>query len=791
MFHSEQEQNNYIDKTKDDSNISSFKYSDHKESEQNYNNNYNKSINNIKNKTKPFLAKVTSINSTIDELQKAREFHANNYTIHNALVNYELLFVEQNDVVTIEEGLDEHWFVAKSDQHQGILASKCFQLLDDQIPSLLCKYLIDNQFYNLHVCFASFVAQDVGDLSITKGDIIVANNQVNEHWLNGQVCFDSQANSWPKLVASQQVGTFPLNHCWQLDSERVKAFCHDKICQLKSQELQCKPIVPPLRPSFNLLTTHSSSLSSGSSSVHSFDYLNNQKNNINNNNLQIIATKPPIRPEQPPKQLNKIQSNQQQTSTESKAPSLLFTSKQQDKLKGWLHTVKKKTARLSTRITASLGLISLTRDEEFEKHYENFKHIEKTIRVFIKNLSSFVEHFENFLLALQHTSENLSDFYRDKSHQKELEELRRKNKALNCEHFHAFKRTIDRQVITVANQLLQKFSGPHQLITKRSAKLLDYDTRTKEMDSCRDLEKKAALRDQYVIAKDLYDRINRQLIEELPLFNQFAIDIFRECVLVLLDGRKNLIQSYTKQTANLLDTPLMLTYTASDVASSILMSCDLAKNYQMKKNTEINELIEKGRKDSGQTSGHGTRHNSANDDETSRPHSSASQLSSEFDQMAIAAREISSTPLSQFSEPAQPPLPPVNSGIGPGSVRFDEADGGAITDVGFVENTEPTESQPHCSASATNQSDDGFESVKKEYQSIKKGEIKKRKKKFHIYVASWPFVSTGPNQLTISCKQPLKLIKGCDECGNTDWSLVQDKKGQLGYVPSSYIKKKE
>lgn len=754
---------------------------------------------------RPFLARVTAQANQDDHLP-----------------------IEQNDVVSIEECLGEQWYMAKSDQSRGKISKTNCQILDQDIPLSLCQYLIDNSYYDLYVCFASFVAQDVGDLSITKGDVIVANKQVNEHWMQGQVCFDGQIYKWPHLIALQQVGTFPLNHCWLLDSERVKAFCHDKICQQQQQQTihsnNYSQHPPAKLPNF-ILNAHSASLSSGSSSLHS----------SSDNQHQNQFSNPPPRPQHLPRPIPQKSNTKQHLSTNdlphNSVVQSILTSRQQDKLKGWFNTVRKKTTRITTRITASLGLISLTRDEEFEKHYEQFKHIEKTIKQLIKNLNSFVEHFETFLLALQNTTENIGKFYRDKSHSKEIELLRKKNKALNCEHFHAFKRTIDRQVVAISNQLLQRFATPQQLINKRSAKLLDYDTKAKEMESCRDLEKKNNLREQYVISKDLYETINRQLINELPLFNQLAVDILRECVLVLLDSRKKLIESYTEQISGLLNTPLMLTYTASNVASSIMMSCEFAKT-----NNNFNELLMERslRKDSVQTSGHGTsRHNSVTDNDQQnnqsfRPHSSASQLSSEFDHMNIAPpRDISSTPLSNVSyaennednnireqsisriepnghtsdqiielnnntkfpdeaaqtnqnHPETPTVPDVAQRDGDG---YDEVEG--IIEPKTSINVESIKNQN------VQTTDDGFESVRSKNEQPKKEDIKRRKRKFQIYVASWPFVATGPNQLTIACKQPLKLIKDCDECGNPDWSLVQDKKGQLGYVPSSYIKKKE
>lgn len=457
----------------------------------------------------------------------------------------------------------------------------------------------------------------------------------------------------------------------------------------------------------------------------------------------------------------------------------MLSGKQHDKLKGWLNTARKKTARLSTRITASLGLISLTRDEEFERHYECFKHIEKTLKTFVKNILTFVEHFEHFLLSLQNTTENLSDFYRNRSHQRELDELKRKNKVLTCEYYQEFRRTIDRQVVAVASQLLQKFSGPHHTINKRSAKLLDYDNKTKEMESSSDPKKKAALRDEYVIAKEIYDRINRQLIEELPVFNQFCIEIFKECILVLLESRRNLILAYTNQTLSLLNTPLMSTYTASNIASQILMSGDAANlaNNTPAHQTEIaqndNSQLQH-LEDEPKDSGRDTKPSSATDF-LPRRQSISSQLSSEFEQMAVINREISSTPLSQVDCDLQHNLEEL-------SIKYDEPDGVQRNDLSVSERA----------TSETDKVVDSGDIRSSVQETIDLPPRERRKKrKPQIYIASWPFIATGPNQLTVTCRQPLKLIKPCDECGNSDWSLVQDKKGQLGYVPSSYITKKE
>lgn len=449
-------------------------------------------------------------------------------------------------------------------------------------------------------------------------------------------------------------------------------------------------------------------------------------------------------------------------------------------MKAWLKIAKRKTTRLSTKLSASLGLMSLTRDEQFEKHYEDFKNLEKTIRLFVKNLNSFVEHFESFLLALQSTSDHLSDFYRDKSnYHRELDELKRKNKALACEHFHAFKRTVEQHVVSVVEQLLQKFAGPHQLISKRAAKLLDYDFKSKELEWCKDEEKKATtLLAQHVIVKELYEKINKRLIDELPVFNQFALHIFRECIMVLLESRRNLILSYTKQTASLLETPVMMTYTASEVASGILMSIASKKQaieeekQHNNNNNNNNHVVYSNEQDHNYHS----RQNSIPSPPNSlpglgpRPSTSTDDNENETE----LEHELNT---SEHARGDTPPLAigrPCNGEL----AAEDEIDGSRNLSADFNQMALNNErvSTPLSQINETSTSAD---------EKVWQDERKKRK--FPICVAGYAFEATGPNQLSISQRQQLKLIKSCDECGNSDWSLVQDKRGQMGYVPSSYI----
>lgn len=462
----------------------------------------------------------------------------------------------------------------------------------------------------------------------------------------------------------------------------------------------------------------------------------------------------------------------------------------------WLSVVKKKTSRLSTRITASLGLISLPRDEDFEHHFDNLKHIEKTIRAFIKDVTNFVDHFENFLNSLQATSESIATFYRDKSNQREIDELRKKNKTVACDHFYKFKRTIERQIISVINNLLLKFKLPVHLANERLVKLIDYDSKTKRLGACRDAQKKEVLHDKQLKAQEAYDKINNQLKHELPIFNQIAVEIFKQCALVLLESRKNLIYSYTNSTANLLQTPMMSEYSV-DMLSKMFMS-DVMENFHTKHTIKINELCDKVRSSASPMPMLGaTNHQLSIDDvdfrqkgkhsgsSTQGSKSVVSQLSNDFESLGVGEGERSSTPLTVSSE------------------GQDLANGKDTRDIHRADDAGDDEGNDHFEKTrgviandaknndgqSDNEVDDDARSVctdNHEPNEHSSGEREIGK----IYVASWPFIATGPTQLSVAFNQQVKLLKNCDARGNQEWSLVQDRRNRTGYVPSSYIKRK-
>lgn len=81
-------------------------------------------------------------------------------------------------------------------------------------------------------------------------------------------------------------------------------------------------------------------------------------------------------------------------------------------------------------------------------------------------------------------------------------------------------------IISPLNQLLSMFAGPHKLIQKRFDKLLDYDNCKERADRLKDKR----VQDELQAARNNYEALNAQLLDELPKFHRGAEDLFIGCV---------------------------------------------------------------------------------------------------------------------------------------------------------------------------------------------------------------------------------------------------------------------
>lgn len=88
------------------------------------------------------------------------------------------------------------------------------------------------------------------------------------------------------------------------------------------------------------------------------------------------------------------------------------------------------------------------------------------------------------------------------------------------------KERTERLVISPLNQLLSMFTGPHKLVQKRFDKLLDFYNCTERAEKLKDKKTLEELQS----ARNNYEALNAQLLDELPKFHQYAQGLFSNCV---------------------------------------------------------------------------------------------------------------------------------------------------------------------------------------------------------------------------------------------------------------------
>ncbi|GCB79335.1 hypothetical protein scyTo_0018738, partial [Scyliorhinus torazame] len=116
---------------------------------------------------------------------------------------------------------------------------------------------------------------------------------------------------------------------------------------------------------------------------------------------------------------------------------------------------------------------------------------------------------------------SILDMYGEKNHS-DLETFQRAHRFISDNLFTTFKERTETLVVAPLNQLLGMCAGPHKLIIKRFDKLLDYHNCKERAEKVKD---KRTL-DELQAAKNNYEALNAQLLDELPKFHKSADELF-------------------------------------------------------------------------------------------------------------------------------------------------------------------------------------------------------------------------------------------------------------------------
>lgn len=250
-----------------------------------------------------------------------------------------------------------------------------------------------------------------------------------------------------------------------------------------------------------------------------------------------------------------------------------------------LHTVMKKGTRFGHRISSTLGLSNSTKDDEFDLAVQRFRTVEKTVKIFAKDKQAFMKSAYDFSNQGLTVVEAIGQYYDKKNRQQEVDQLRTAHRVIVTQYWTEFNAAVDRDVTPVLDKLIAKFSGPNQLIKKRQDKLTDFDSMCRKIECNRDQTRQRGLQEQQTLAKNVYEALNTQLLEELPKLCDISMQILQDCIQAFLLARKRLIGRIAKHHLSLLELPLMMGFTASSTE-------DISETFQIKHNLICEQLLD-------------------------------------------------------------------------------------------------------------------------------------------------------------------------------------------------------
>lgn len=230
-----------------------------------------------------------------------------------------------------------------------------------------------------------------------------------------------------------------------------------------------------------------------------------------------------------------------------------------------IHAVKKKSSRLGMKLYSKIGLVSTTKDPEFDSLFTQFKSLEKTIKIFLKDLLLLMENQHLFLKYSHDFVQSVVDFYAGKRNIDEIMLLLQIHKEIWENIWSDMKKLLKFNVLEVIETLLKKFEGPNHLIAKRNDKCADYDSVSRSRGQ-HDAVLSNKTRNEEEAKKHDFEALNTQLIDELPPLIRLSTEIFNNSLAAFLKIKKLFIGRTAQSLLNLLNLPLMTSSTASSAA---------------------------------------------------------------------------------------------------------------------------------------------------------------------------------------------------------------------------------
>ncbi|KAL1264568.1 hypothetical protein QQF64_004923 [Cirrhinus molitorella] len=202
-----------------------------------------------------------------------------------------------------------------------------------------------------------------------------------------------------------------------------------------------------------------------------------------------------------------------------------------------MHSIIKKSNRVSSHLKHLTGISLQIKDEAFDEAEKRFRLQERLIKSFIRDISLYLQHIRESASVKVLAAISFCDVYTERQQHMDPERFQRAHRCISDKQFTEFKERTEALVITPLTQLLNMFAGPHKLIQKRRDKLLDYDNCKERAERLKDKR----VQEELQAARNNYEALNAQLLDELPKFHRAAEDLFTSCVRGFTQAQRDFI----------------------------------------------------------------------------------------------------------------------------------------------------------------------------------------------------------------------------------------------------------
>ncbi|KAK7790783.1 hypothetical protein R5R35_000425 [Gryllus longicercus] len=499
-----------------------------------------------------------------------------------------------------------------------------------------------------------------------------------------------------------------------------------------------------------------------------------------------------------------------------------------------LHSVAKKSTRFGMLVSSTLGFGAVTKDPAFIECETAFHAIEKTIRTFLKNIESFIQHLHEVVLSQCYIAEGFAHFYQERH--PDVEEFARIQKLVNTQYFKEFENTVQRRVTNPLNTTLTLFEGPAILIQKQNDKFLDYNACAAKAEKNKDVK---IIQEELLIARNNYQALNDQLLEELPMLVSVSSDLFVECLSAFVTARKLLTAKVMKHYLAVLEQSK--TISSSDVVESCCVRYNLVLNQLCRlnflsakkilsnsptpklKNQSTEELSQEAKdQTSSQRAYLQSQYGPDKIYSVIRPcvANEALELSLNVGHLVAVIKKQNPmgdskiwfvddganrgfVPCNNLKEVYQSPVPHRHSITVPPSYQSSNlpgADGaGSIRHTGSLKkNPSPPpyrsvmRTPSYCAESSETETTD---SSKHRYEVITENKVSHYSEipeddaepAEDVYYAMYDFQGDGVRTLSVKSGQLVKILQKHDAENNSEWWLAEDLNGMRGFVPGNFL----